>query len=67
MGLAEVLTIIFVVLKVVGVINWSWWLVLLPEIIAAGLYILGGGLRISLRRKLKQIERDWYNDRNKYH
>ena len=67
MGLAEVLTIIFVVLKLVGVIDWSWWLVLLPEIIAVGLYILGGSLKISLRRKIKQIERDWYNDRNKYH
>ena len=33
MGLAEVLTIVFVVLKLTGVIDWSWWLVLLPEII----------------------------------
>lgn len=67
MGLAEVLTIIFVVLKLVDVIDWSWWLVLLPEIIAIGVYILGGSLKIYLRRKIKQIEGDWYNDRNKYH
>lgn len=33
MGFTEVLTIVFVVMKLVGVINWSWWLVLLPEII----------------------------------
>lgn len=34
MGFTEVLTIVFIVLKLMGVINWSWWLVLLPEIIA---------------------------------
>lgn len=30
LGLAGVLTIIFVVLKLVGVIAWSWWWVLSP-------------------------------------
>lgn len=40
MGLTEILTIIFVLLKAFGVINWSWWLVFLPEIIAVGLYVL---------------------------
>lgn len=40
MGIAEVLTIIFVILKLVGVITWSWWLVLLPEIIGIGVYVL---------------------------
>lgn len=39
MGIAEVLTIVFIVLKLTGVIGWSWWLVLLPEIIAFGIYI----------------------------
>ena len=39
MGFTEVLTIVFIVLKVFGVITWSWWLVLLPEIIAVVLYI----------------------------
>ncbi|EHT3479239.1 hypothetical protein LO086_001735 [Staphylococcus pseudintermedius] len=38
MGLAELLTIVFVVLKLTGVIDWSWWLVLLPEIIAILIY-----------------------------
>jgi hypothetical protein len=40
MGICEVLTIVFIVLKLVGVITWSWWLVLLPEIIAIALYIV---------------------------
>lgn len=35
MGITEILTIIFVVLKLIGKIDWSWWLVLLPEILAA--------------------------------
>ena len=40
MGFTEVLTIIFVLLKVFGVITWSWWIVFAPEIIALVLYVL---------------------------
>lgn len=40
MGFAEVLTVVFVVLKLLGKIDWSWWLVLLPEIIAVAIYII---------------------------
>ena len=40
MGFTEVLTIIFVLLKVFGVVTWSWWLVFLPEIIALLLYVI---------------------------
>lgn len=40
MGFAEFLTIIFILLKVFGVISWSWWLVWLPEIIAGVFYII---------------------------
>lgn len=40
MGFTEVLTIIFVLLKVFGVISWPWWLVFLPEIIAVASYII---------------------------
>ncbi|MEG0898474.1 MAG: transmembrane Fragile-X-F protein [Oscillospiraceae bacterium] len=39
-GFLNVLTLIFVVLKLVEVINWSWWLVLLPTIINIGIMIL---------------------------
>jgi hypothetical protein len=38
-GTADVLTIIFVVLKLVGVINWSWWWVLSPLWIGFALLI----------------------------
>lgn len=40
MGFTEVLTIIFIVLKLLGVIDWNWFLVLLPEIIAAIFYMI---------------------------
>jgi hypothetical protein len=39
MGFTEILTIVFIVLKLLGVIEWSWFLVLLPEIIAFVIYI----------------------------
>ncbi|WP_447402339.1 hypothetical protein ACE1MS_11805 [Lysinibacillus sp. fkY74-1] len=48
MGLTEILTIIFVVLKLVGVITWSWLWVFSPLIIVYGiilaLYLLGCAL-----------------------
>jgi hypothetical protein len=34
------LTMIFVVLKLTGLISWSWWLVLLPSLIDIILYLL---------------------------
>ena len=36
----HVLTFIFIILKVAGVVTWSWWTVLLPSLIYFGL-ILG--------------------------
>lgn len=40
MGFTELLTIVFIVLKLVGVISWSWGYVLLPEIIAVAIYVI---------------------------
>lgn len=34
------LQVAFIVLKLCNVINWSWWLVLLPTIISGGLVVL---------------------------
>ena len=39
-GLASVLTIVFIVLKLVGTIDWSWWWVLSPILIDIGLSIV---------------------------
>ena len=40
MNIFGVLSTIFVVLKIVGVISWSWWVVFLPEIIGFAFHIL---------------------------
>ena len=40
LGLGTVLTAIFVVLKLVGTIDWSWWWVLSPILIEIGLTII---------------------------
>ena len=40
MVFTEVLTFIFVLLKVFNIIDWSWWLVFLPEITAGAFYML---------------------------
>ena len=40
MGLADTLCVVFVVLKLCGVIDWSWWWVLSPLWISLGLGLL---------------------------
>ena len=39
-GFLGTLTIVFVIFKILGYINWSWWLVFLPVIIGAGIGLL---------------------------
>ena len=62
MGVIEVLTIVFVVLKLVGVINWSWWLVLLPEIIAVVVYVLSYGYMLKQYAKLRREVNKAFDD-----
>ncbi|MBO5970721.1 MAG: transmembrane Fragile-X-F protein [Clostridia bacterium] len=63
MGLTEVLTIVFVVLKLLGKIGWSWWLVLLPEIIGfviyVGLLVLYVYQKVSAEKEIKQSFKEW--------
>lgn len=47
MGFTEALTIVFIVLKLMGIITWSWWLVLLPELIAGALYLIFVSLYVA--------------------
>ena len=35
------LLIIFVIAKILGLISWSWWIVLLPAFISAIMWLLG--------------------------
>lgn len=54
MGIFEVLTLIFIVLKLFGVIAWGWGLVLLPEIIAFICYILVIVITVFTGRKVSK-------------
>ena len=47
-----VLLIVFIVLKLVGVISWSWWVVLIPLWISIGLVIIGILAIAAIRRRL---------------
>ena len=40
LGFVDLLQIVFIVLKLCGVIDWHWALVLLPKIIEVGLLVL---------------------------
>lgn len=55
MGFTEILTCIFIVLKIIGTIDWSWWLVLLPEIIAVIVYI---GFFIAALTSTRRMNRE---------
>ena len=64
MGFTEILTIIFILLKVFGVITWSWWLVFLPEIIAVALYLIIIICQIAGFRKIDKRMKKHFVDFN---
>lgn len=41
LGIFPVIQINFLILKLAGLVNWSWWLVLLPIFISIGISIIG--------------------------
>ena len=51
MGLLEVLLVVFIILKLIGTIDWSWGLVLLPLWIDIGLYTLIILFKVFLDRR----------------
>ena len=53
MGFTEVLTLIFVTLKLIGTIDWSWWLVFLPEIIVLIVYVI---YRVYLNYRVRKVK-----------
>lgn len=63
MGFTEVLTIVFVALKLLGVISWSWWLVLLPEILAVVVYaimvISAVVINAKVTKSMEDFDRKW--------
>ena len=63
MGITEVLTLIFVILKLLHKIDWSWFWVLSPEIIAIIFYIVIYVISIAVAIKtdieIEKSFRDW--------
>ncbi len=63
MGFTEVLTIVFIALKLLGVISWSWWLVLLPESLAFVVYaimvISAVVVNVKFRNSMEDFDRKW--------
>ena len=57
LGLLSLLTIVLVVLKLIGIITCSWWLVLLPTIICLVIAVLFVFYLLSLANRLaKKVE-----------
>ena len=67
MGITEVLTIIFIILKLIGKIDWSWALVLLPELISfavyAALFALHATVTVKANRAIDRMVRSEENER----
>lgn len=55
MGITEILTIVFVVLKLLKVINWHWLLVLSPELLTVVVYVI---IVISQIKLINRIKKD---------
>lgn len=62
MGFIEILTIIFVVCKIAGFIDWSWLIVFLPEIIAIAFYIIVFGIFGAAARKQRKAIKKSFDD-----
>lgn len=39
-GVLEVLAIVFIVLKLTGIVTWSWWIVLAPVLIPLAILLI---------------------------
>jgi hypothetical protein len=46
----HILTIVFVCFKILGYIDWSWWIIFTPSLLAFGLILLFivGGVSLAL-------------------
>lgn len=52
MNIFWVATVVMVILKLAGVIGWSWWLVFSPVILSVVLNVLIEGLSVSISHKV---------------
>lgn len=59
MGVIEVLQLIFVVLKLCGVIDWSWWAVFIPLFVDIALYTIVIILTVISQAGYKRALNKW--------
>lgn len=61
MGILDWLTVVFVILKLTGVIAWSWWLVLAPFWVPFCIALIAGAMEAyrhhSLNREIDAVAR----------
>ena len=57
MKLLDVLCVIFVVLKLVGVISWSWWWVFSPILIPLAIFFVLLIIKLILETLEKMIDK----------
>lgn len=62
MGICEALTIIFVICKLLKIIDWTWWQVFIPEFIAGCVYIMLIVRFMMFSRKIDKKSRKLFND-----
>ena len=67
MGIASTLTIVFIVLKLVGVIDWSWFWVTFPFIVIASFWLTIGLITFisEIIKDLKNIKKASNNCKQK--
>lgn len=60
LGICDVLFIVFLVLKLIGVINWSWWWVIAPLWIPLALVILTIPFMVIFWKRIRKEDEEDY-------
>ncbi|MGY4841587.1 hypothetical protein [Weissella cibaria] len=63
MGIFGVATVVMIILKLAGVISWSWWLVFSQVILSVVLNVLIEGLSVSISHKVTNHVTDEHEER----
>lgn len=61
-GFLGVLSIVFIVLKLTHVINWSWWLVLSPSLLSVAIVIVYAIVVVAINSKAKKAMKTIWRD-----
>ena len=62
-GFFGLLTIVLITLKLIDIINWSWWLVLLPMIVVHVVGFAGAVIIVAIKYNIKKKRNECNADR----